>query len=593
MPAPRILVSGDVLGQFNQLFKRVQSVNASSGPFDALFCVGQFFPSLINGTDEISDYLEGRSVIPIPTYFIGDYGAGAAKYLLATSQLHKNLGFISDGLKVCDNLYWLRGSGVISFKDLRIAYLSGRSQYNDDDVGALRLLAEEQQIFDIFLTNEWPRGITNRADTSTAPAGVSDPGFGNSVVSELASEIKPRYHFAGTNSIFYAREPFLNDIARHVTRFVGLAAVGNKNKQKFLHAISPTPAKNMSPADLNARPAGTTISPYLTYEGNDHPNAAKRAADDELGQQSWRYDMPQKRQRQAGGDGERLCFKFTSTGSCPRDGKCNFRHDMEAREQYLRNVCFDFLNKGKCERGPDCKFIHRLAEESDPVRSNSQGQRSEKGCWFCLSSPNVESHLIICVGENYYCALAKGPLVEDHALLIPVEHCPNTLSLSSASDPELEGFKISLRKFFHKRRKAVIFFEFLFRRSPHANLQVVPVPLSKASNVERAFGFAAKNLGFEYTVTKPGHGRGAREKLREQFDGRSNFFYVELPDGTILSYAVEDEGKFPVQFGREVLAGLLNAADKADWRNCNMDKEEESRMAEGFRDGFEEFHSVR
>ena len=51
---------------------------------------------------------------------------------------------------------------------------------------------------------------------------------------------------------------------------------------------------------------------------------------------------------------------------------------------------------------------------------------------------------------------------------------------------------------------------------------------------------------------KEGNGRGSRESLREQFDGRCNFFYVELPDGTILSYAVEDESKFPVQFGREV-----------------------------------------
>lgn len=40
-----------------------------------------------------------------------------------------------------------------------------------------------------------------------------------------------RYHFAGSKSIFYAREPYLNDKAMHVTRFVGLSAVGNKEKQ--------------------------------------------------------------------------------------------------------------------------------------------------------------------------------------------------------------------------------------------------------------------------------------------------------------------------------------------------------------------------
>ena len=37
------LVCGDVCGQFNQLFKRVNSVNQKAGPFELLLCVGDFF----------------------------------------------------------------------------------------------------------------------------------------------------------------------------------------------------------------------------------------------------------------------------------------------------------------------------------------------------------------------------------------------------------------------------------------------------------------------------------------------------------------------------------------------------------------------
>lgn len=43
-----------------------------------------------------------------------------------------------------------------------------------------------------------------------------------------------------------------------------------------------------------------------------------------------------------------------------------------------------------------------------------------------------------------------------------------------------------------------------------------------------------------------------RKLLRAQFDGKSSLFYVELPGGTILSHSVEENEKFPVQFGREV-----------------------------------------
>jgi hypothetical protein len=43
-----------------------------------------------------------------------------------------------------------------------------------------------------------------------------------------------------------------------------------------------------------------------------------------------------------------------------------------------------------------------------------------------------------------------------------------------------------------------------------------------------------------------------RKLLSTQFNREFNFFYVELPDGTILSHLVEENESFPTQFGREV-----------------------------------------
>ena len=42
-----------------------------------------------------------------------------------------------------------------------------------------------------------------------------------------------------------------------------------------------------------------------------------------------------------------------------------------------------------------------------------------------------------------------------------------------------------------------------------------------------------------------------------------------------------------------MLAGLLNVPDRADWRNCKMSKEDEIKMAETFKMGFEEFDPAR
>lgn len=37
------LVCGDVNGKFNKLFTKVESINSKAGPFEYLFCVGNFF----------------------------------------------------------------------------------------------------------------------------------------------------------------------------------------------------------------------------------------------------------------------------------------------------------------------------------------------------------------------------------------------------------------------------------------------------------------------------------------------------------------------------------------------------------------------
>lgn len=37
------LICGDVNGNFNSLFSRVESIDKKSGPFDVLLCTGNFF----------------------------------------------------------------------------------------------------------------------------------------------------------------------------------------------------------------------------------------------------------------------------------------------------------------------------------------------------------------------------------------------------------------------------------------------------------------------------------------------------------------------------------------------------------------------
>lgn len=127
----------------------------------------------------------------------------------------------------------------------------------------------------------------------------------------------------------------------------------------------------MSTVELGTKPPNTTLSPYSFSEETGAGNGSiKRSGDSDS--QYWRYDVSQKRQKHGDGIGDRLCFKFVSSGSCAREN-CHFRHDEDAREQSRRGVCFDFLNKGQCERGPDCTFKHSLQEEGKGLPSRRSG----------------------------------------------------------------------------------------------------------------------------------------------------------------------------------------------------------------------------
>jgi hypothetical protein len=147
--------------------------------------------------------------------------------------------------------------------------------------------------------------------------------------------------------------------------------------QKFIHAISPTPASTMSAVEISVKTSNTTLSPYTYADQTVHDNeATKRPGDSVSDSQYWRYDVSQKRQKYGAGDGDKLCFKFVSSGACPRGEKCNFQHDSNAREQSLRGVCFDFLNKGRCERGPDCNFKHSLQDEGESYSHRKRGSEN-------------------------------------------------------------------------------------------------------------------------------------------------------------------------------------------------------------------------
>jgi len=513
----KILVTGDVEGNMATLFKKIDSVNKKSGPFEMVLCVGSFFGA---GNLGWQDYKSGRLKVSLPVYILGP---NSKDEVCCYPDL--------EGSEICENVIYLGRQGCFTTNDgLKIAYMSGVNcedalAAKDYNYSLQNLQSLENSLgwgdaryqgVDILLTSDWSKGISNR--THPHPQ-VRDAEVGSALVSRLALLSRPRYHFCGLHGENYERSPYRNhqsgsEQAKHITRFIGLGKVGNKEKKKWLYAFNITPMKHLDRADLVVQPVGCTDVPFT--QSDIEIQGEKK--------QQFFYDMNAKMEED-GGKGKK---------------RKNDNNDGGAK---------------KAASGP---------------------------CWFCLSSAEVEKHLIVSVGEHTYLAIAKGALTGDHVMILPIGHHQCSVGLPEEVSEEVNKFKSCLRKMFKKHGKVAVFFERNYK-TQHLQIQVVPVIKEDATLVTKQFLDQASAREIDLNEI-PSHVPVSQLAVQGQ-----PFFLVETPNKETLFGRVNPG--FPIQFGRDVLCSpdLLDMPERVDWRNCQLSKEEETEQTKNFRKMFSPF----
>lgn len=514
----KILVAGDVRGNFKALIKRVSAVNEKNGPFDYLLCVGDFF----GPSDKEWNLVKSGSIpVPVTTYVLGP-----------NSDDHISKYSDINGCELCPNISYLGKRGVFTTSNgLRIAYVSGQSEgtsdtsFSENDVMCVRDVCYKGQSnfkgVDILLTTCWPNGISQNHQKAE-----SNLPSGSPLLSWLAAHIKPRYIFSGLNDLYYDRPPYKNeaapgDTSQHNTRFMALASVGNAAKQKWLYALNIVPLEHMRASELYQGTTDETQSPFPGLAFFPNPKGSQEKAN------QFFYDMNAPNDRRGGKRG---------------------RHD---------------------DGGQDRKKRER------PVFDQAK-------CWFCLASPEVEKHLVISVGTHAYLAMAKGGLVEDHVLILPVEHHQSTAEAPENVLDEIEKFKSAIKKMCSKQKKAVVFYERNYKTS-HMQIQAIPIPEKATRELREIFQESAESQEFELDEL-PEHA-----KLDQVAGPRAPYFYVELPNGDKLFHRIRKS--FSLNFGREVLASgpILDREHMADWKDVKQDKVEECALVKRFREAFEPY----
>ena len=252
-------------------------------------------------------------------------------------------------------------------------------------------------------------------------------------------------------------------------------------------------------------------------------------------------------------------------------------------------------------------------------------QPTPQECFFCLSNPNLATHLITSIGTDVYLTIAKGPLPTDktfpslgcpaHILIIPLVHAPTFKAFTEPESristyKEMQRYRRCLQNLLIDRCKdtvGAITFEISRADGVHVHWQFLPVPADtiKKGLVEAAFKVEAENLKYpafkaieinDGTVestdffrvwiwrSEEGEAGGADAANGGEDDlsgtrGKEKSLVLSLPP----------EIRFDLQFGRRVIAKLLGLEKRMNWRDCPQTEEEEKKDANAFKAVFRKF----
>ena len=182
--------------------------------------------------------------------------------------------------------------------------------------------------------------------------------------------------------------------------------------EQYLYAINVTPIEQMDDVSLNEHPADTTDSPLISQIDERGARAAANAP-----------NTANARKRPATG-----MSGFVKSGADTNSGDVASTSIVPPTQTYSRfgNVSDNNGNQWSRDGGE---------------RPQSKRRKPVGPCWFCLNSPQVEKHLIVSVGSECYVALAKGGLVEEHLLIVAIEHVPSFEALSPTAKEECRKYK--------------------------------------------------------------------------------------------------------------------------------------------------------
>lgn len=255
------------------------------------------------------------------------------------------------------------------------------------------------------------------------------------------------------------------------------------------------------------------------------------------------------------------------------------------------------------------------------ARGKPQPPPGPEQCFFCLSNPNLATHLITSIGNESYLTTAKGPLPSaetfpqlgfpGHILIIPFTHTP---SLNTVTDrearvstyTEMQRYRHALQGMLQHRGRenplGAVTFEISRANGIHVHWQFVPIAADTIQRglVEAAFKVEAENLQYpkfeepsDDPSSEPGDFfrvwiAGPQPVSEPKDDSHDGTQHNEWSDKCLL-LPLSSDFRFDLQFGRRVLAKLMGLEKRIHWKDAVQTVADEEADATAFKEAFKAF----
>uniref|UniRef100_A0ABM5FWG7 CWF19-like protein 2 isoform X1 n=1 Tax=Pogona vitticeps TaxID=103695 RepID=A0ABM5FWG7_9SAUR len=228
------------------------------------------------------------------------------------------------------------------------------------------------------------------------------------------------------------------------------------------------------------------------------------------------------------------------------------------------------------------KGEHSGAEEArqrnQAIREHQQLAIRMENCPHCFGSSELPKHLIIAIGNKVYLSLPNyQSLTEGHCMIVPMQHYTAATLLDEDIWQEIQVFRKTLVKMFEAQGLDCVFLEINLniKKRYHMVYECIPLPKEVGDMAPIYFKKAIMESDEEWSMNKKLIDLSSKD-VRKSVPKGLPYFCVDFGVQGGFAHVIEDQHKFPLYFGKEVIGGMLDLEPRL-WRKGLRENFEDQR----------------